>query len=126
MCNTRKHRPSNWNNQRSQMAVSEMYLEEMSPLINEGFFYCFNCGQTFNFNEVNYCDHCGFEIQVCPISRNKFKIGDDFAQCPKCSTIFHYHHLINWLQNNNRCPNCQEQLDSILRGKIGRNQIKIS
>lgn len=99
------------------------YQEEETPIINEGLLYCLNCGQTFNSDNTKYCHNCGLEIKVCPISRNKFRTGDSFAQCPNCQTVFHYHHLTDWLTNDNRCPNCRKNLNSILKGVIGINSI---
>ncbi len=105
------------------MPISGIYQEEEAPTLDEGQLYCFNCGQTFNSDNIKFCNNCGVEIQVCPISRNKFRIGERFAQCPNCQTVYHYHHLIDWLNNNDRCPNCRNKINSIHKGIVGMNYI---
>ncbi|MHA2097353.1 MAG: RING finger domain-containing protein [Candidatus Kariarchaeaceae archaeon] len=123
MCGSRSHRTSRGHENFSMLPVSTRFSENVTPYINEGLQYCLNCGQTFNSDNVKFCNKCGSEIQICPVSRNIFRTGDNFAQCPLCGTVFHYHHLTDWLRNNNRCPNCREKLDSIHRGIIGINYL---
>ena len=123
MCGSRGRRKSRHHGGFAMMPISNKYREEETPILNEGLLYCLNCGQTFNSDKIKFCNNCGSEIQICPISRNKFRTGDNFAQCPSCQTVFHYHHLTDWLNNDNSCPNCREKINSILKGTIGVNYI---
>lgn len=123
MCSSKRHRKSGHNRGSAMKSIVDKYSEEDTPMLNEGLLYCLNCGQTFNSDNIKYCDNCGLEIKVCPISRNKFRTGDSFAQCPKCQTVFHYHHLTDWLNSDNRCPYCRKNLNFIHKGIVGINSI---
>lgn len=123
MCGSRSHRTSRGHGHFFMMPTSNRFPQNETPIINEGLLYCLNCGQTFDSDNIKFCNKCGYEFQICPVSRNKFRTGDNFAQCPICNTVFHYHHLTDWLYNDDRCPNCRETIDSIHTGIIGINYI---
>ncbi len=123
MCSSRSHRGTHGHGYFPIIPMSTRFQENQTPYIYEDLLYCLNCGQTFNSDNIKFCNKCGYEIQVCPVSRNKFRPGDNFAQCPLCYTMFHYHHLKDWLNNDARCPICRQKLDSIHTGTIGINFI---
>ncbi len=123
MCGSRRRHRSRNHDEIAMMPIVDTYPGNQTLLPNEGLLCCLNCGQTFNSDNIKYCSNCGLEIQVCPISRIKFRAGDSFAQCPTCHTVFHYHHLTDWLNNDDRCPVCRKDVNSILKGIVGINYI---
>ncbi|NHJ84047.1 MAG: hypothetical protein FK734_01210 [Asgard group archaeon] len=46
------------------------------------------------------------ESIACSLCEKPIHKGQAIAICPKCNTIYHFEHLINWLQKNETCPNC--------------------
>lgn len=122
MCGT-KHRRSRYHGYFPGIQISNTYREEVTHHIQDGLLYCFNCDKTFNTENIKFCNNCGGELLINPISRNNLRTGNRFAQCPRCNTLFHYHHLTNWLENDDRCPNCRESSDSIVNGTVGVNFI---
>lgn len=102
------------------------HSDKNSPEVqNTGSPVCLECGTTF-VTEVNYCRKCGYKFKQCPISKEGFNTGDEFAQCKNCHSVYHYHHLRDWLKSNRSCPMCRKELTEILRGTAGRNHIVAS
>jgi Zn finger protein HypA/HybF involved in hydrogenase expression len=95
---------------------------------NQPGYFCFKCGfnNKHKLTDVNqFCDYCGSEFFVCPISKAKFSLGDQFGQCLNCDSLFHLHHLESWFEANQYCPMCKSVLHEIRTGEVGFNFVKV-
>jgi hypothetical protein len=50
------------------------------------------------------------ESQTCSLCNKAVKEGHIILTCPRCSSLFHHDHLLNWLKDNPLCPVCDEDL----------------
>lgn len=50
------------------------------------------------------------ENQVCSLCNKTVKEGHVILICPKCASLFHHDHLLDWLKDNPLCPVCNEDL----------------
>lgn len=50
------------------------------------------------------------ENQICSLCNKAVKEGHVILICPKCASLFHYDHLLDWLTDNPLCPVCHEDL----------------
>ncbi|MGC9779461.1 MAG: hypothetical protein HZR80_09490 [Candidatus Heimdallarchaeota archaeon] len=50
------------------------------------------------------------EKQTCEICNKPIKEGHIVIECPRCSALFHYNHILEWLKKNPLCPVCEEDL----------------
>ncbi|NHJ46999.1 MAG: hypothetical protein FK733_04345 [Asgard group archaeon] len=46
----------------------------------------------------------------CQICKLDFEKSDVATQCPKCATLYHLDHLIQWLMEHKECPVCGAKL----------------
>ena len=51
-------------------------------------------------------------IERCPITHHEFTLGDRIATINRCGHVFSEASLRRWLQNNNSCPMCRQQVDA--------------
>ncbi len=50
------------------------------------------------------------EKQTCEICRKPIKEGHIVIECPRCASLFHHDHILDWLRKNPLCPVCKEDL----------------
>ena len=50
------------------------------------------------------------ENQVCSLCKKDVKEGHVVLICPRCASLFHHDHLLDWLKDNPLCPVCDEDL----------------
>lgn len=81
--------------------------------------YCYNCGFSQNIKGSTFCNQCGFELKICPISKMKFSIDQETVQCTNCNWIFHKAHMDSWMLNKQSCPVCKTSPDLMILGKVG-------
>ena len=48
-----------------------------------------------------------FREQKCSICLLDLDVNSQVVQCTKCEKLFHKNHFINWLSENEVCPNCK-------------------
>jgi hypothetical protein len=70
---------------------------------------CLNCGHKLE-TEDKECDSCGTKRPYCMICRLDLYASEeeDIVQTPCCGVYAHKLHMIMWLDNHQKCPNCQE------------------
>ena len=50
------------------------------------------------------------EKQVCEICKKEIKDGHIVIECPRCASLFHHDHILEWLEKDPLCPVCKEDL----------------
>ena len=64
---------------------------------------------------------------TCAICKLRVNENESIVICPTCQILFHEKHLMDWLQNNNKCPVCGHDFTTIIQqhklkfGKIDSN-----
>lgn len=78
---------------------------------------CYQCGNVFEANEET-CDQCGAHRPTCKVCLLDLKPSEKnvVVKTPCCETYSHKKHLITWLEQNSKCPNCKIDLFLWLRG----------
>lgn len=91
--------------------------------IDTNFSYCHNCSFSQNIKNAKFCQQCGIELLVCPISKMKFSINQEFVQCKNCKWIFHKPHMDKWMVKSNFCPICKGPPNQMIVGVTSVNPI---
>ncbi len=70
---------------------------------------CLNCGQKLNVQDTE-CTSCGAKRPYCRICRLALHPSEeeDIVQTPCCGIYAHKLHMIMWLDNHKKCPNCKK------------------
>ncbi len=70
---------------------------------------CLSCGEKLSFEDTE-CTSCGNPRPYCMICRLALHASEkeDIVQTPCCGVYAHKLHMIMWLDNHQKCPNCQE------------------
>ncbi|NPE07395.1 MAG: hypothetical protein GNW80_03850 [Asgard group archaeon] len=50
------------------------------------------------------------ENQIYSLCNKTVKEGHVILICPKCTSLFHHNHLLDWLKDNPVCPVCNIQI----------------
>ncbi len=77
---------------------------------------CYQCNEIFNKFEEE-CDTCGAPRPTCKVCILDLKISEkkDVVKTPCCETYAHKDHMIAWLEESGKCPNCKKDLFLWLR-----------
>ena len=96
-----------------KVRLREKYGEKIPEL------KCFNCNDPFDLSE-EICTKCGAPRPNCVVCLLDLNTSEKEAviKIPCCGVYAHEDHLKMWLKNNIKCPNCHENLASLLRGKL--------
>ncbi len=70
---------------------------------------CYFCENQLVENEKS-CICCDKEIPLCSVCKRNIYADDKVLRCPKCDTIAHASHIIEWLKAIGSCPNCKEHI----------------
>lgn len=70
---------------------------------------CLNCGEKISLNDAE-CSSCGTSRPRCKVCRLELYPSEkeDIVQTPCCGVYAHKLHMIMWLDNHRKCPNCQK------------------
>jgi hypothetical protein len=93
--------------------LKEKYGEKIPEL------KCFNCDDPFDLSEST-CTKCGSPKPSCVVCLLDLNTSEKEAviKVPCCGVYAHEDHLKMWLKTNVKCPNCHENLATLLRGKL--------
>ena len=77
---------------------------------------CYQCNEIFSKFEEK-CDTCGAPRPTCKVCLLDLKISEkkDVVKTPCCETYAHKDHMIAWLEESGKCPNCKKDLFLWLR-----------
>jgi len=80
------------------------------------FLRCYECGDLFDSTEMK-CDKCSAPRPTCVVCLLNIdpKEKESIMRLPCCGVYAHIHHIEQWLEKNSKCPNCQQDLNRILR-----------
>ena len=72
---------------------------------------CYSCNDIFDLTE-EVCNNCGASRPKCVICYQDIRIEEkgDLIQLPCCNVYVHEKHIITWLKQNKKCPNCRKNL----------------
>ena len=72
---------------------------------------CYSCGDKFEVNEEK-CTSCNAKRPTCCVCLLDLKPSekDEVVSTPCCEVYAHKEHILAWLENNPRCPNCKKDL----------------
>ena len=70
---------------------------------------CLNCGEKISLDDAE-CSSCGTSRPRCKVCRLELYPSEkeDIVQTPCCGVYAHKLHMIMWLDNHRKCPNCQK------------------
>ncbi len=70
---------------------------------------CLNCGEKLSLDDIE-CSSCGTSRPRCKVCRLELYPSEkeDIVQTPCCGVYAHKLHMIMWLDNHQKCPNCQK------------------
>lgn len=70
---------------------------------------CLNCGEKISLDDAE-CSSCGTSRPRCKVCRLEIYPSEkeDIVQTPCCGVYAHKLHMIMWLDNHRKCPNCQK------------------
>ena len=73
---------------------------------------CYSCSDIFNLYEEK-CSNCGASRPKCMICYQDIKVDEKekLARLPCCNVYVHEQHIISWLKQNKKCPNCRQNLE---------------
>lgn len=123
-------------NRRTRVLISQDYqgneYQEISPVnyqiekdfryvVDTNYTFCHKCNFAQNTKNADFCQQCGNELQVCPISKMKFSSNQEFVQCMNCNWIFHKSHMDNWMVKKRSCPICNGAPEDMIVGHVGIN-----
>ena len=76
---------------------------------------CFYCNSAFSNLPVSksVCMSCGEMIHYCDIYQTHIFHGDKILQLEPCGHIFHKNELLDWIDSNNVCPKCAEEVEFV-------------
>jgi uncharacterized paraquat-inducible protein A len=116
-------------NRRTRLIIDQEYTRnnfgdnqnqlESKIQANTNNIYCHNCSFSQNIQGATFCNQCGFELKICPISKMKFSINQETVQCMNCNWIFHKMHMDSWMLKKQSCPVCRASPDQMILGKVG-------
>jgi len=94
----------------------EFLLKDFDDLEVEEIF-CYQCDSVFESNE-KICDQCNAHRPTCKVCLLDLKPSEKnvVVKTPCCNTYAHKKHLVSWLEQNSKCPNCKTDLFLWLRG----------
>ncbi len=94
----------------------EILLKDFDDLEVEELF-CYQCDSVFEANEET-CDQCNAHRPTCKVCLLDLRPSEKniVVKTPCCETYAHKEHLITWLEQNSKCPNCKTDLFLWLRG----------
>jgi hypothetical protein len=72
---------------------------------------CYTCGDKFEVNEKK-CNKCNAPRPTCCVCLLDLKPSekDEVVSTPCCEVYAHKDHILVWLENNPKCPNCRKDL----------------
>ena len=78
---------------------------------------CYQCDSIFETDE-EICDQCNAHRPTCKVCLLDLKPSEKnvVVKTPCCETYAHKKHLVTWLEQNSKCPNCKIDLFLWLRG----------
>ncbi|MBY9002242.1 MAG: hypothetical protein KGD64_15080, partial [Candidatus Heimdallarchaeota archaeon] len=95
---------------------SELLLKDLDDFEVEELI-CYQCNSLFETNEET-CDQCGAKRPTCKVCLLDLRPSEKnvVVKTPCCETYAHRKHLITWLEQLSKCPNCRTDLFLWLRG----------
>ncbi len=72
---------------------------------------CYSCDDVLELSEEK-CSNCGAARPRCMICFQDLKPSEkvDVVQLPCCKVYVHENHMLTWLKQNMKCPNCRIDL----------------
>lgn len=70
---------------------------------------CFFCNNLIKEDEFK-CSSCEKEIPHCSVCKRKIYANQSIQKCPKCNSLAHKSHIIEWLKTIGSCPICKEHI----------------
>ena len=93
------------------------YIEDLQPVLI-GLISCANCGKP-NSRSNTACTQCGLELHRCFVCGDNLTPDDCVIFCPSCTSIAHYVHSLNELNDGIPCPSCGLRLPKPEKKIIG-------
>lgn len=103
--------------------IDNQFEFESNFQVDTNFNFCHNCNYSQNIKQAKFCQKCGVELLVCPISKMKFSINQEFVQCKNCKWVFHKTHMDKWMVKSNSCPICKNPPSQMIAGVISANSV---
>lgn len=93
-----------------RVMLKEKYGQKLEELL------CYQCNDPFDVAE-DVCDNCGAPRPNCIVCLLDLHPSekDSVIKMPCCGVYAHEDHILTWLSKNIKCPNCHEDLATLLR-----------